>query len=129
DYLGGVLGLLREHHAGKVHLCSIAREGFDSFERQLRTAEAAIAGVEIFIAVGCHVRLGHHAALGVGSGGGGDVHALTDTLGYAAHFFTSGDAVGRNEINVGEENIAREVSALQQQPGSDPATPSRPTSD
>src|SRR6476646_40621 len=103
-----------------MYLGGVARDGLHSFKRQLRAAEAAVAGVEVFVAIGGHVGFGHFAALGVGDGGFGDVHALTDAVGYAANFFAGSYAIGRYEIDVGEEDVSCEIATFQQEAGSDP---------
>ena len=70
DDLRGVREVLVEHHAGQIDLRRIARNRLDSFDGHLRAAEAAVARVEIFIAIGILVRFGAIAALGVVLGRG-----------------------------------------------------------
>ena len=90
DHLRGVLRILRQHHLGQMQLRGVARNRLHAFEGQLRAAETAVAGVEVLVAIGGHVGFGHLAGLGVGVGGGGDVHALADAVGHAADFFAGG---------------------------------------
>ena len=50
-------------------------------------------------------------------GGGGNVHALADAVGYAADLFAAGIAIRRKEVDVGEEHVAREIAAFKQEAG------------
>ena len=78
DDLRGVREVLVEHHSGQIDLRRIARDGLNSLDGHLRAAEAAVARIELFVAVGILVGLGPVAALGVILGRGRDVHSLPD---------------------------------------------------
>jgi len=126
DDLGCILELGIEHHPGQVDRGDIAGDRFHSLDGHLGTTEAAIAGIEFFVPVGILIGFGNLARFGVILGGGADIHPFADTFRNPANLAAAGVAVGRKETNVGEQNVACEIGALEQEARSNPALASSP---
>ncbi len=111
-------------------ICAVSRGNrLDPFDGHLRAAETAVARVEVFVAVGVHVRFARMSALGVVLGRGADVHALADAFRDPANLAAAGVPIRRKEADVGKQNVAREIGAFQQQARRDPALASGPSGD
>ena len=127
--LGRVLEPGIAHHLSKVDSRGVAWNRLDLLDRHLPPAERAVARVEVFIAVGQLVGFRDDGAL---AGAGRrrrrcDVQTLPNPIGHAPNLLAPVDAIRRDEVDVREENVAREIAALQQQSRCNPAPALRPS--
>src|SRR5262249_394320 len=116
------------HHACEFGRRCVAWNRFNSFDCHLPSTETAIPCVEIFVPVGKHVCLSQTAlAASIGHRRGGDVLARTDLVGTDTNVSRWVGAIGRNEVDIGEENVAGKVSSFQQKSWCNPAAAFSPS--
>src|SRR5579863_9519707 len=108
-----------------MNLRDIPRNRLDSLDRHLRAAEAAISRIEILVAIGVLIRF-RHFALAFVLGRSANVHAQSYPFRYPADLTSARVAIRRKKADVGEQNIAREVPAFEEQARRDPTLAAGP---